>query len=231
MEFLFVLGLIGAEIITVGSNDLPAPELSSPSTSVYKGQSLILHCTAPSIYPEGIFYLYSENSADYIEQKSAPETKNSVTFTLQPLATDGTTLYFCVYHWYVQDMKMTSQASNMLNVTVVDQPPPSTGSTDLTVPLWVIFLVSGLVGFAILVAFVSLIVCLRQRCKQKKQEQRDKESIWINQNMEKDWTLSRNNKVFPIESTIETELSHPTLSNKNSYSYAGTSTSFSSFRT
>ncbi|XP_072255682.1 uncharacterized protein [Pyxicephalus adspersus] len=152
MEFLFVLGLIGAEIITVGSNDLPAPELSSPSTSVYK-----------------------------------------------------------------------------------DQPPPSTGSTDLTVPLWVIFLVSGLVGFAILVAFVSLIVCLRQRCKQKKQEQRDKESIWINQNMEKDWTLSRNNKVFPIvssqESTIETELSHPTLSNKNSYSYAGTSTSFSSFRT
>ncbi|XP_077326401.1 protein HIDE1 [Lithobates pipiens] len=105
----------------------------------------------------------------------------------------------------------------------------------LPVPLWVIVLVCGLIGFVILVASVALIVCLIQRSKHKKQEQRDKESIWINQDMAKDWTLSRNNKVFPMvsspESITETEMSHPYLTYKNSYTNNRSAQAFTSFRT
>ncbi|XP_040202388.1 uncharacterized protein LOC120933312 isoform X2 [Rana temporaria] len=235
MELLFVLGLIGAEIITVISDDLPAPQLSTQASSVYKDQSVVLHCTAPSSYPEGIFHLYSESSKVWVDRKSAPETMNSVTFTLQPPATDGTISYSCVYRWWEQDTERISQRSNVVNVTILDEPAP-TNSSDaleaaLPVPLWVILLVCGLLGFVILVASVALIVCLIQRSKQKKQEQRDKESIWINQDMAKDWTLSRNNKVFPMESTTETEMSHPYLAYKNSYTHNRSAQPFSSFRT
>ncbi|XP_073479740.1 protein HIDE1 [Aquarana catesbeiana] len=125
-------------------------------------------------------------------------------------------------------------------VTVISDEPAPTNSSNalqaaLPVPLWVIVLVCGLIGFVILVASVALIVCLIQRSKQKKQEQRDKGSIWINEDMAKDWTLSRNNKVFPMvsspESTAETEMSHPYLTYKNSYTYHGSVQPFSSFRT
>lgn len=235
MELLFVLGLIGAEIVSVRSDDLPPPQLSSPSPFVYKNESVVLHCTAPSNYPEGVFYLYSDSSQSWVTEKSAPETKNSVTFTLQPPVTNGLILYSCVYHSWVQDKEKTSLRSNIVNVTILDEAAPTDSSHTLqspvSVPLWVILLVSGLLGFVVLVAFVSLVVCLLQKSKKKRQEQRDKESIWINQDMAKDWTLSRHNKVFPMESTTETEMSHPYLSSKNSYSYTGPGAPFSSFRT
>ncbi|KAM5172910.1 protein HIDE1 [Mantella aurantiaca] len=235
MELFFVLGLIGAEIIMINSDNLPAPELSSLTTVVYKDQSVVLHCTAPSNYPEGTFYLYSEGSERKVEQKLAPETKNSVTFTFQPLATDGTITYTCVYHCWVQDIERVSQPSNIINVTILDEPSPTVSNHTLKaavpVPLWVIFLVSGLIGFAILVAAVSMVVCLIQRRKRKRQEQRDKESIWIHKDMAKDWTLSYHNKGFPMESTAETEPSHPYLSYKTSYTHNGSAAPFSSFRT
>ncbi|XP_068130435.1 protein HIDE1 isoform X2 [Hyperolius riggenbachi] len=233
MELLLLLAIVGVEIMAVRSDPLPAPELSLLTPVTYKGRPADLQCTAADTYPEATFSLYSQSQV-LLEEKTAPETKTSVTFTVQPPASGDTMTYTCAYQHWVQGRREMSLLSNVVTVTLLDEATSTVPSENLQasvpVPLWVILLIAGLVGFVILVAVVSLIVCIMRRHEQKRQEERDKEAIWIDHGMAKDWTLGHHNKTFPTEGTSETEFTRSYSSKKDSFTYNGSLGHFSTFR-
>ncbi|XP_075711572.1 uncharacterized protein LOC142748365 [Rhinoderma darwinii] len=216
MELLIFLGLIGMEMVTVSSEYLPAPQLSlMTSGTIYMGQDVELQCTAPTNYPEGTFCLHSHSTGQHLQTVQAPETRNSVRFTIKRSYSMRSMEYVCKYQCYVGNELQMSEVSNILTLTV-------------NVPVWV-FVVIGLVGLLILVVLVTLY--LVRRNKKKKQEQRDKDSIWIDQNTTTDWSDGEHNMAYSLNSTPKSDVSHTKLGNKDSQAGNGSVTPFSTFRT
>ncbi|KAM4039902.1 protein HIDE1 isoform 2-T2 [Anomaloglossus baeobatrachus] len=205
------------ELLVVTSGNLPPPQLSlMTSGTIYMGDKLELQCTAPTNYPEGTFYLFLNNTGQCLEKKEAPETKNAVKFTITSSYTMKTMQYVCNYKSYVGNELQLSEASNILYVT-------------FKVPVWVFILV-GLVGLLILVAAVLVTLCLVRRNKKKKREQRDKESIWIAQDMTKDWPDGSHNMVYDSNSHSRTEISNTYPSNMDPPTDDRSVSPFSTFR-
>ncbi|XP_063787496.1 protein HIDE1-like isoform X2 [Pseudophryne corroboree] len=225
------------EFAIVSSENLSPPLLSviTPGT-FHVGQSVEVQCTAPTSYLECFFYLFSVSSGDILQKLQAPENRSSVMFTLHNFPNWGTMMYVCKYQCRVGDLSQESDSSDVLSLTILDGPGPTDSShTSATeyVPLWVTILVSGVGGFVILVAAVYVTVRVVRRHKQKKQEQRDKESIWIDQSVTKDWYISHQNQMFSLHenSTSETDLPHPEINCKDSLTKSRPVVTFSSFRT
>ncbi|XP_072005652.1 protein HIDE1 [Engystomops pustulosus] len=218
MELLTCIGLIGIKLVLVTSEVLPPPQLSvMTSGTLYMGQDIELQCTAPGDYPEGTFYLYSHSTGERLQTVHAPETKHSVTFTIETTYTTKSMEYVCMYESYVGTELQESEVSSVLSLT-------------LHVPVWV-FVVVGLAGLVILVASVLVTLYLVRRNKKKKQEQRDKDSIWIDQNITADWPVGNRNMVFSSNSTSKTDISNTHPSNMDSPSENGLALPFSTFRT
>ncbi|KAG9470790.1 protein HIDE1 isoform X2 [Eleutherodactylus coqui] len=206
------------ELVAVTSAPLPAPHLSlMTSGAIYMGQEIQLQCTAPENYPEGTFHLYSHSTGEQLQTAQAPETKNSVMFTIQSSYAMKSIECFCKYQCYVGNEIQVSEVSNVLSVTI-------------NVPVWV-FVVVGLVGLLILVASVLVTVYLLRRNKKKKQEERDKDSIWIDQQMTPDWSDGNHNMVYDANSVSKTDISNTYLSNVDSQMESRSPVPFSSFRT
>ncbi|XP_044134761.1 uncharacterized protein LOC122927199 isoform X2 [Bufo gargarizans] len=222
MGLLIALGLIGMKLVVVTSvytnntEVLPPPQLSlMTSGTIYMGQNVEMQCTAPADLPEGRFFLIAYSSGQNLQTVQAPETRNSVSFTIESSYTLKSIEYVCQYQCYVGTEIQTSELSNILSMT-------------LSVPVWVFVLV-GLVGLLILVALVLVTLCLVRRNKRKKQEQRES-SVWIDQNMTTDWSDGNHNVVFSLNSTSKTDISHTHLNNMDSQTESGSATPFSTFR-
>ncbi|XP_077118115.1 protein HIDE1 isoform X1 [Ranitomeya variabilis] len=216
MELLIFLGLIVMALLAVTSENLPPPHLSlMTSGTIYMGDTVELQCAAPTNHPEGTFYLYLNSTGQCLQQKAAPETKNIVKFTISSPYTMKSMEYSCMYKSYVGSELQLSEVSNVLSLTV-------------NVPVWVFVLV-GLVGLLILVAAV-LVTYLVRRSKKKKKEQRDKESIWIAQDMTKEWPTGSDNMVYNSNSTSDIDTSHDYPGNMDSRTYSGSFSPFSTFR-
>ncbi|KAM3925458.1 uncharacterized protein RB166_008664 isoform 2-T2 [Leptodactylus fuscus] len=186
------------------------------SGTIYMGQEVELQCTAPKEYPEGIFYLRSHNTEENLQEIQAPETINSVRFTIGTSYTISME-YDCIYRCYVETELQTSEVSNVLSLT-------------LNVPVWV-FVVVGVVGLLILVAVVSVILYLVRRNKKKKQQQKDKDSIWIDQRITTDFPDGNHNMVYASNSTSKTDISSSYLSDMDSQMETVQASPFSTFRT
>ncbi|XP_073507052.1 protein HIDE1 isoform X2 [Phyllobates terribilis] len=186
------------------------------SGTIYMGDTVELQCTAPTKYPEGIFYLYLNSTGQRLQQKEAPETKNTVKFTITSPYTMKSMEYVCKYKTYVGSELQLSEVSNVLSLTV-------------NVPVWVFVLV-GLGGLLILMAAVLVTFYLVRRGKKKKKEQRDKESIWIAQDVTKDWPTGSQNMVYNLNSTSNIDTSHDYPGNMDSQTYRGSVSPFSTFR-
>lgn len=217
MELLILLGLIGMELVVVTSENLPPPELSLvTSGTLYMGQEVELQCTAPKDYPEGTFFLHSNSTEQHLQTAVAPETRNSVRFTVKSPYTMRSMEYVCNYQCYVGTELQVSEVSNVLSLTI-------------NVPVWV-FVVVGLVCLLILLALILVTFCLVRRNKKKTQEQRDKHSIWIDQNVTTDWSDGKDNMVYSLNSTPKTDMSHTYSSNMESQKESGLVANFSTFR-
>ncbi|XP_073443687.1 protein HIDE1 [Dendrobates tinctorius] len=216
MELLIILGLIVMELLVVTSENLPPPHLSLMTSGIiYMGDTVDLQCTAPTNHPEGTFYLYLNSTGQCLQQKAAPETKNTVKFTIISPYTIKSMEYVCKYKTYVESELQLSEVSNVLSLTV-------------NVPVWVFVLV-GLGVLLILVAAV-LVTFLVRRSKRKKKEQRDKESIWIAQDMTKDWPTGSHNMVYDSNSNSNIDISRDYPGNMDSQTYSGSVSPFSTFR-
>ncbi|XP_075061155.1 uncharacterized protein LOC142149754 isoform X1 [Mixophyes fleayi] len=235
MELLILLGVIGMEIVVMSSEYLPPPKLTLMTPGIlHIGQSVELQCTAPTSYPECFFYLFSDSSGNILQRLQAAENRKSVSFTLHNFPTWGTMTYICKYQCRVTDQSQVSDVSDVLSLNILDEPGPtdaSRNSATESVPVWVIALVGGFAGFVFLAASVYVTVYLVRRNNLKKQEQRDKESIWMDQNMAKDWCNGQQNQVFSLHSTSEIDLSHPEMGCKDSLAESGPVVPFSTFRT
>ncbi|XP_056426482.1 uncharacterized protein LOC130367763 isoform X2 [Hyla sarda] len=218
MKLLIFLGLIWTELLVVTSEYLPPPELSlMTSETIYMGQKVQLQCTAPIDCPEGTFYLIL-NSTDLTLQKAdAPETKNSVMFTIETSYTLHSMEYVCRYKCFVESVQKMSEVSNVLTLNI-------------SVPVWV-FVVVGLLGLVILVALVIVPIFLGRIKKKKKQEKRDKGSIWIDQQKTPDLPDGKDNMVFSLNYMPKTDISPTYMGHTDSQTDKGLDTPFSTFRT
>ncbi|XP_075061156.1 uncharacterized protein LOC142149754 isoform X2 [Mixophyes fleayi] len=204
MELLILLGVIGMEIVVMSSEYLPPPKLTLMTPGIlHIGQSVELQCTAPTSYPECFFYLFSDSSGNILQRLQAAENRKSVSFTLHNFPTWGTMTYICKYQCRVTDQSQVSDVSDVLSLNILDEPGPTDASRNSAT----------------------------ESDNLKKQEQRDKESIWMDQNMAKDWCNGQQNQVFSLHSTSEIDLSHPEMGCKDSLAESGPVVPFSTFRT
>ncbi|XP_069831731.1 protein HIDE1 [Dendropsophus ebraccatus] len=219
MELLMLLGLIGMELVVVTTEYLPPPELTLlTSETIYMGQKVELQCTAPKNYPEGTFFLISNNTGLQLQMVDAPETRNSVTFTIETPYTLKSMKYVCRYQCYIGEENQMSEASDVLSLT-------------FNIPVWILVVV-GLLVLLILVALVTVCIFLMKRNKRKKQEQRDKDSIWINQHSTPDWSKGEDNMVFSLNHTSKSCDMSPTYMGHTDTQTDGESAApFSTFRT
>ncbi|XP_053573871.1 protein HIDE1 isoform X5 [Bombina bombina] len=203
-QFCILAGFFGLRIARTNSENLPQPQLTLEPPGVIKsGQSADLLCTAPSNYKGAIFYLYLHRNREHLQTLQATEDTHNVTFTLREVTASDSKGYVCLYQIILLDAIQASELSNVLYLTIIDENYNTTSPIEPeefpNAPSWIIPLVAGIIGGAVLVLSIILASCMVIRFQQKKrQEQRDRESVWVPQNMSPDWSIT-NNMAYSVD--------------------------------
>ncbi|KAE8619916.1 hypothetical protein XENTR_v10010026 [Xenopus tropicalis] len=216
-QLVLLLGVIGMKISGTKTELLPPPVLALETPGVVRGgQSANLQCTAPPEYKEGIFYLYLEGSGEHLLKQYAQEARHSVTFSVTGLRAADVKRYYCRYQAWLSDTQHSSEASNVLQVTVY-------------VPIWVIA-VSAAGGAAVVAIVVSaLVLIMKRRNDRKKQKQRERESVWTSETMASDWAFD--NMVYYKRPTFEISQPAPLPGGSSGATEGRVGNSFSTFLT
>ncbi|XP_053573867.1 protein HIDE1 isoform X2 [Bombina bombina] len=183
---------------------LPSPSLTLKTQYViHNGQSADLQCTAPSSYQGATFLLYIQSRNTLLQTIKASHTSHKVIFTLRELTASDSLDYVCLYQNRTSETTHTSEPSNLIYMKVSDENYNTTSPIEPeefpNAPSWIIPLVAGIIGGAVLVLSIILASCMVIRFQQKKrQEQRDRESVWVPQNMSPDWSIT-NNMAYSVD--------------------------------
>nr|XP_014342814.1 PREDICTED: immunoglobulin superfamily member 1-like [Latimeria chalumnae] len=98
----------------------PSVALEPPGGHILRGQSLLIHCSAPLVHPNIHFHLYKGKKRNLVSSRSAPPGTAAVTFSIAKARGRDKGTYSCLYQIQRAGRALNSTHSDDLTVTVTD---------------------------------------------------------------------------------------------------------------